>query len=507
MSSVSGDIICGLDVGTTATKASLFSLDGSVRVTESRSYALLNPSPGEHVQRPGDIATAVFESLRAAVAQVDASRILGISISTAMHGLMGLDAEHRPVSDLITWADSRATEEAEEISWGAAGDRLHRISGTPVHPMAPLVKLRWFAKNHPELVKNTSHWIGLKDWVLVTLSGQVLTEMSNASGTGMADLVERSWNEEALDVTGVRLDQLPEIRDTTDTVPLSTAAAEQIGLPAGLPIVLGAGDGPLGNLGTGAMQPGVAGLSIGTSGALRMAVKTPAVAPGIFCYALTRDLWVSGGAVSNGGMVQRWLTQTFAPGRTDAEASARALTITPGSDGLRMVPYLVSERASLWDQEIRGAFLHVRQSHTPDHFLRAGVEGVALQLWTILRRVRTLARVTQVRATGGVFRSQLWQEVCAGVLNRPLVVTGAAEGSGLGAGVLGLWALGVVPTLEEGYRTLRVDDHDEIVDVSDGAQETYEQLRHTMAPLLERYGRLAAVYDSHTTPNSLTIEL
>ncbi|HZK05228.1 MAG TPA: gluconokinase [Actinomycetaceae bacterium] len=494
MSSSSSDLILGLDVGTTAAKASLFSLDHSVRITAERGYPLVSLQPGWHVQYPNAIAAGVIAAMREAVSQVDAGRVMGISVSTAMHGLVGLDAGNRPVTELLTWADSRATQEAYEISYGAAGDRLHRVSGTPVHAMSPLVKLRWFAKHHPDIQANTAHWIGLKDWILVTLTGEVVTELSSASGSGMADLAERAWNPEAIELSGVREDQLPRILDTTDILPLGKDAADAVGLPAGLPVVVGAGDGPLGNLGTGALQTGVTGLSIGTSGALRMVIKTPAVAPGLFCYALTRDIWVSGGAISNGGMVQRWLTQNFAPGLNDAEACTRAEGVPPGSDGLRMIPYLVSERASLWDQEIRGAFLHVRRPHTPDHFVRAGIEGVALQLWTILRRLRTMARVSQVRATGGVFRSQLWRDVAAGVLNRPLVVTGAEEGSGLGAGILGLYALERVDSLMEGYQLLRSQEEDVVVEVSDEAEEAYEYLRQSMTPLLERYGRLSPQY-------------
>lgn len=490
----SADVILGLDVGTTAAKASLFSLDGSVRITTSRDYPLLSPQPGWHVQDPDAIARGVLDAMSDAVAQVDASRVLGISISTAMHGLLGMNVSHYATTPLLTWADSRATHEAYEIAQRAAGDRLHRIGGTPVHAMSPMVKLRWFSRHAPKQLATTAHWIGLKDWILTVLSGQVVTELSSASGTGMADLAERDWNPEAIELAGVRREQLPPIRDTTDTVPLAERAAREIGLPAGLPIVLGAGDGPLGNLGTGAMEPGVAGLSIGTSGALRMVIKTPAVAPGLFCYALTRDIWVSGGAVSNGGLVQRWLTETFAPGCDDAQACARAEAIPPGSDGLRMVPYLVSERASLWDPEVRGAFLHVRRPHTPEHFLRAGVEGVALQLWTILRRLRTMAQVREIRATGGVFRSALWRDVVAGVLHRPMVVTGAEEGSGLGAAILGAHALGVVDSLEAGYRLLRVDAQESLVPVTEDAEKAYEHLRRSMPPLLEQYGRLAANY-------------
>ena len=223
-----------------------------------------------------------------------------------------------------------------------------------------------------------------------------------------------------------------------------------------------------------------------------MVVRKPAVVSGLFCYALTRDVWVAGGAVSNGGLVQRWLTQTYAPGCDDATACRRAETIPPGSDGLVMIPYLVAERASLWDSEIRGAFVHVRQAHTPDHFLRAGVEGVAYQLWTILRRLRMINRVDEVRATGGVFRSQLWRDVVAGVFNRPLIVTGAAEGSGLGAAILGAVALGVVDNLQDGYSLLRGDSEETRIVVSEQAKSVYETMHYQVPQILQRYGRLGA---------------
>lgn len=491
MSSAS-DIILGLDVGTTAAKASLFSLDGAVRITVSREYPLLNPQPGWHVQQPDAVALGVLEAMREAVARIDPARVIGISISTAMHGLVGLDATLRPVTELLTWADSRAWAQAEELNEHSTGPRLHYTSGTPTHPMSPLVKLRWLRETEPALLQGTAHWVGLKDWILAVLTGTVATELSTASGSGMLDMEARAWNPEAIELTGLAPGQLPPILDTTATLPLADPAAGTIGLPVGLPVVVGAGDGPLGNLGTGAMEPGKAGLSIGTSGAVRMVVRTPAVVSGLFCYALTSDVWVAGGAVSNGGMVQRWLTETYAPGADDSEACRRGALVPAGSEGLVMIPYLVAERASLWDSEIRGAFLHVRQAHTPDHFIRAGVEGVAYQLWTILRRLRMINRVEEIRATGGVFRSQLWRDVVAGVLNRPLVVTGAAEGSGLGAAILGAQALGVVSTLEEGYQLLRGSGDEARIEVSEATRTVYETMHYEVPRLLQRYGRLGA---------------
>ncbi len=486
----SRDVILGLDVGTTAAKASLFSIDGAVRLTASREYPLLGSRPGWHVQEPAAIATGVLEAMREAVGHLGGRRVLGVSVSSAMHGLLGLDAQGKPLTELITWADSRASTQAEQLNARATGPRLHYTSGTPTHPMSPLVKLLWFRENAPGLHAGAAHWLGLKDWILFVLTGRIATELSTASGSGMIDMDQRAWNPEAIEVTGVRLDQLPEILDTTAVLKLSAAAASATGLPQGTPVVVGAGDGPLGNLGTGAMQPGKAGLSIGTSGALRMVVRNPSVVSGLFCYALTRDIWVSGGAVSNGGMVQRWLTETFAPGCTDAQACRLAEAIPAGSDGLVMIPYLVSERASLWDSEIRGAFLHVRRPHTPAHFIRAGVEGVAFQLSTIMRRLRMIARVEEVRATGGVFRSPLWREVVAGVLNRPLIVTGAAEGSGLGAAILGAYALGIVDSLPAGYDLLRGEKIEDRVPVSAADLAAYETMRFGMPALLQSYGRL-----------------
>lgn len=488
---MTGDIIVGLDVGTTSVKVALFSLDGSVRLAASKEYPLLNPEPGWHVQRPEDITRGVLQALRDAVSQVDPARIMGIAVSSAMHGLMGLDQDLSPVTEIITWADSRAVDQAAQLREHSTAYRLHNTSGTPTQAMSPLVKLRWFADERPDVLRSTRYWIGLKDWVLLLLTGQVVTELSTASGSGLLDIHERTWNPEALEIAEISEGQLPRIHSTTASLPLIDMAAREIGLSAGLPVVLGAGDGPLGNLGTGAMEDGEAGLSIGTSGAIRTALTKPGVAPGLFCYALTDDVWIAGGALSNGGMVQRWLGDTYAPGEDDEQVAQRAARVTAGCDGLVMLPYLVSERALGEESDVRGAFLHVRKSHTPDHFIRAGIEGVAYQVLTILRRLREIQRVDQIRATGGVFKSALWREVVAGMLNRPVTVVGAVEGSALGAAILGLHSLDVVQTLPEGYELLRDKEPEEPVVVSPAVKEAYQRMRDRVPQLLEVYGDMA----------------
>jgi gluconokinase len=494
------EVVIGLDVGTTATKAVAFGLGSSWRATVVREYPLLQPRPGWQVQDPATLVAAVMGALAEVATRSRGARVVGISVSSAMHGLIGLDDDLRPLTPLLTWADSRATAEAAELRQGPEGLSLHRTSGTPVHPMSPLTKLIWFGRHEPGLARRVRAWVGLKDYVLHALTGTLATEVSSASATGLLDLSTREWSPRALEVAGVRDDQLPPILPTTAALGLGKSVAARLGLPVTTPVVVGAGDGPLGNLGTGALGEGVVGLSIGTSGAARMVVPSPVVdASGrLFCYALTDDAWVIGGAVSNGGIAIRWAGEVFGQeGGTDTELLELAASVPPGSDGLVMLPYLLAERAPLWDPSLTGAFLGMRHSHTRGHFVRAVVEGVALQLWTITSELDRISTVHDVRATGGVFRSPVWRDVVAGVLGRPLTVTGGAEGSALGAAALGLTALGRSTTLDGGLDALAPglrSEAGERVLVDPATEASYVRARSAFPELLDSYAAVSRLF-------------
>lgn len=458
-------VVIGLDVGTTAAKAVAFGIgewQPVERVSAVHEYPLVRPRSGWRVQDPGAVLRAVDRALSDVVAALDGTTVVeAVSISTAMHGVIALDRDQQPLTPIVTWADARARDEARELRATPTAAELQRSSGTPVHSMSPLTKLRWFSRHEPELTARAATWAGLKDLVVHSLTGRVVTELSSASGTGLLSIADRTWDPRALELAGVRRDQLPEVLPTTSSLPLSASAAARTGLPPGTPVVLGAGDGPLGNLGTGALRRGVAGLSLGTSGALRLVVDEPFADPTgrLFCYALTDDRWVVGTPISNGGAVVRWAGSVLAadlpdgPDR-DADVLALAAGVPPGSEGLVMLPFLLAERGPLWDADVRGAFLGLRQHHTRGHFVRAAVEGVAFQLATVLDGLDTVGPVTSIRATGGVFRAPLWREVLGGVLGRPLLVTAGAEGSALGAAALGLHAIGEAPTLESALEAL-----------------------------------------------------
>ena len=444
-------VVIGIDVGTTAAKVSCFGVGDPLRVTTEREYPMDQPRPGFEEQDPEQMMAAVLDALTDCVSRLDGREVVAIGLSSAMHGLIGLDADRRPVTPLVTWADSRALEEATQLR--RAGIASAARSGAPVHSMTPLAKIRWFVDHEPDTVERVRWWVGLKDHLVQTLTGHLVAERSCASGTGLLSLATGDWDPELVALAGTTVAALPPVHSTTDRLPLLDAVADRVGLPHDVPVVLGAGDGPLGNLGVGALAPGVAGLSLGTSGAIRMVVPHPPADNdgSLFCYALTDDAWVVGAAISNGGIVARWAGQNFLAAEGDDDTDARLLdlaaTVPPGADGLVMIPYLMGERAPLWDPSIPGAYLGVRRRHTAAHFARAAVEGVGLQLGTLLQRIDRVHPVHQVRATGGTFRSTLWRDVVGGCLDRPLVVLDSAEGSGLGAAALALFAIGRADSL------------------------------------------------------------
>ena len=510
-------VIIGLDVGTTATKIVAFGLGSRWRYAASREYPLLQPQPGWQVQDPAVILAAVSTALSECAAAVGDVETVALSVSTGMHGLIGLDASMRPLTPLLTWADARSRDEARELRKSGAATDLQRTSGTPVHPMTPLTKLMWFSRHEPGTCAAVRWWVGLKDYVLWHLTGQLVTELSSASGTGLLDLGSRTWNPAALELAGVSVDCLPPVLDTTATLSLSAQAGGQVGLPAGTTVVLGAGDGPLGNLGVAATAPGVVGLSLGTSGAARMVVSEPRTDPDgtLFCYALTDSAWVVGGAVSNGGIVVRWAGSALAPDLTatpvgptvDEQVLELAAAVAAGCDGLMMLPYLLSERAPLWDPDLPGAYLGLRRHHTRAHLVRAAVEGVCLQLSAVVDRLDQIEPVTSVRATGGVFRSPLWRDVMAAMLDRPLTIATDAGGSALGAAALGLYAVGLSPRLEDAPALLlpvpSADANEIHPDPSLVA--AYADTRNAVAELIHALGAVAYLFRAprslHRTTN------
>jgi gluconokinase len=260
--------------------------------------------------------------------------------------------------------------------------------------------------------------------------------------------------------------------------------------------VVGAGDGPLANLGLGAVEPGVAACSIGTSGALRVMVEHPGVDPlgGVFCYALTEDRWVVGGAINNGGIVLEWAGEALAPDLGHApqeDLLALAAQVPAGSGGLIMLPYLLSERAPHWSSLPRGAYIGLTHGHRREHLVRAALEGVCQQMALVLQSMRAAGNeVREVRASGGFARSPLWRQMLADALGLEVRFPAGHEGSSFGAALLGMQALGIVESVDVAADLVKIH---ETVRPDPAAAAVYAALLPLFAEL---YGALVPTYTS-----------
>jgi gluconokinase len=509
----SNDVVLGVDIGTTATKVIAYDASGATRASASTDYPLRQPEPGAAVQDPHEVLAAVRGSVRAVARELDGVRIAGLSFSAAMHSLLGLDGQGNPLTPLITWGDTRAAAQADRLRDEGRALELHKRTGTPVHPMSPLIKLMWLRETDPDLHRRAARWVGIKEFVLGRWCGSDVVDHSIASATGLLALDTLDWDPEALDLAGVRPDLLPRPVPTTTVLRnLSRTAAADLGLPEGTPVVVGASDGPLANLGVGAVHPGQAACSIGTSGALRVMVEKPAVDPagGVFCYAFLPGRWVVGGAVNNGGVVLGWAHDALAP-ELGADApellSELAATAPAGAGGLLMLPYLLGERAPHWSSLPRGAYIGLTRAHRREHLVRAALEGVCLQLSLVLDSFRAAdIDVREMRATGGFARSEFWRQLLADVLGMPVDFPAGHEGSGFGAALLGMEALELVGSIDMAADLVQVES---TLTPDDGNKRLYGDVRpvfgrlfDALTPAFEDLRRLAPEFAADVAPGA-----
>lgn len=455
--------VIGVDIGTTSTKSVLFQVDGTVISSSSVEYPLLSPAPDAAEQDPEEIFQAVIKSIKQTIqsSHVAPTDILCVSFSSAMHSVIAVDKKGRPLTKCITWADNRSSMWAEKIKNEMNGHQIYLRTGTPIHPMSPFSKLTWLRHEHQELFSRSYKFISMKEYVFYKLFKKYIIDYSIASATGMFNLTSLKWDEEALAVAGVTEKQLSEPVPTTYRLTgMDETFAREMNLPTDIPFVAGAGDGVLSNLGVNAIEPGAVAVTLGTSGAIRTVTDRPVTDPQgrIFCYALTEDHWVIGGPVNNGGMIFRWVRDQLCS--SEMETALRlgkdpyevltemAARVKHGSDGLLFHPYLAGERAPLWDANARGSFFGLGLYHKKEHLIRAVMEGVIFNLYTVLIAIKErIGEPEKIQATGGFARSELWRQMMADIFNREVYVPESFESSCLGAAIIGLYSLGEVNTL------------------------------------------------------------
>ncbi|MEJ8547433.1 gluconokinase [Brevibacillus borstelensis] len=467
-------IYMGLDIGTTSTKGVLSNLSGDILAESMVEYPIHQPQPGYAEQDPDEISRAVWmvarQLMRAEAVQT--GHLAAIGFSSAMHSVILVDEAHQPLTPCIIWADNRSAAEATELLESGAGLELYRKTGTPIHPMSPLTKLRWMSRMRPQLLKGAHKVISIKEYVLYQLCKTYAVDYSIASTTGLFNLSGLEWDREALEYAGIRPDQLSRPVPTTHILEITERKrAAELGIPPQTPIVIGASDGVLANLGVGAITGESAAITIGTSGAVRTVRQEPLTDERMrsFCYTLTEGYWVVGGPINNGGIALKWFKDQFAGDELALAAKTgenvydiitrEAARIQPGSEGLLFLPYLTGERAPHWNAQARGVFFGAGLNHRRQHFIRAVLEGVIFSAFSVYQSLMpTEQSAKSLLATGGFVRSPVWLQMTADVFGVPVLVPASRESACLGAVMLAMLATGAASSLDETRSLVRITD-------------------------------------------------
>lgn len=452
--------VIGVDIGTTGCRTVLYTAEGTALTSYSAEYPMHTPRAAWAEQDPEEIYQAFVQLVRNVTEQAKENHwtIAGMCFSSVFHSFIPVDALGNALSRMIIWADSRSQSYSEKVKADYNTHEFYVRTGCPVHPMYFLPKILWFRHEQSQIFAQTAKFISIKEYILYRLVGKSIIDRSIASGTGLYNLQTLEWDEELLQVMGISADKLSVVLPTTHIErQLLPVAAAATGLSSDTPVILGAGDGVLANIGSGAVNPGQVTVSIGTSGAVRMITDSPRVDPKgrTWCYNLTDQYWVIGGAINNGGIAFRWARDKFASteqqvadklGLDAYELLSRYAEKKPaGSDGLIMLPFFSGERAPYWNADARGVLFGLNLSHGKRHLIRATLEGIVYRMYSIFSALKEVAgEVSEVRVSGSFVRSELWVQIMADVFGTVINVPDQAEGSAFGAAILGLVALGML---------------------------------------------------------------
>jgi xylulokinase len=389
---------------------------------------------------------------------VEPGSILAVGLTGQMHGAVLLDDDGQVVRPAIIWCDQRTEAECEWLTESLGRDRLLALTANPALTNFTLTKLLWVRAHEPAAWQRVRHVLLPKDFVRLRLSGEYATDVADASGTLMLDVVRRRWSSEMLDAVDLDAALLPALFESQEvSARVSRAGAAATGLAEGTPVVAGAGDQAAGAIGMGITHPGTVSATIGTSGVVFAATARPALDPGgrlhTFCHAIP-DRWHVMGVTQAAGLSLRWIRDRLGISGSSDEAyaamTAEAEAVPPGADGVLWAPYLMGERTPHLDPAVRAALIGLAANHTRAHIVRAVMEGVAFSLrdsFTIFEEIGVPVR--RVRLGGGGARSPLWRRIQADVYGQPVETVEADEGAAYGAAVLAGVGAGLWSTVDE----------------------------------------------------------
>ncbi|MGH9615703.1 MAG: xylulokinase [Acidobacteriaceae bacterium] len=454
-------LFLGIDVGTGGTRAVLIDAAGKIVASHSTEhFPFQSAFPGWAEQDPDDWWRAAQQSIRSvlAAAACKPAEIASIGLTGQMHGAVLLDADGKVLRPSLIWCDTRSAPQCDWLHATLGREHVIELTCNPALPNFTLTKILWVRDHEPQVFARIAHILCPKDYVRFRMSGVYAMDVQEASGTLLLDVTNRRWSQPMAEASGVPMEWLPQLFESSEICAnVSAAAAVATGLAAGTPIVAGAGDQGAGAVGMGILKPGSVSATIGTSGVVFAATDRPIRDPGgrlhTFCHAVP-GRWHVMGVTQGAGLSLRWFRDVISAGVSGGPSSyeqlmALAAEAPAGSEGVLWAPYLFGERTPYLDPEVRAAFVGLNASHRQAHLTRAVLEGVAYSLRDTFTLFAELGiPVRGVRLGGGGARGPLWRQIQADIYGRPVELLVAEEGGAYGAALLAGVGAGAWPDID-----------------------------------------------------------
>ena len=418
--------VLSVDVGTSGIRAAIFDEHGE----QVEGVQGVSKQVGDFAEVNPDL---LVEDVVSTIVQLAKEPVAPTAISTFWHSLMGVDANGRPTTPLLTWADTRAVRQANELRAEFNEAEIHARTGCRFHPSYWPAKLRWLRTEHPQKFNATRQWLGFAEYLCLRLFGEAAMSVSMASATGLFNQRTCDWDHEFI----------REIRVPEETLPVIFTDRSRVVV----------GDGAANNIGGGCSTKDKIALMVGTSGAMRVvfAGEPPTNLPAsLWSYRVSRERVVVGGALSDGGGLIQWLVHSLNAGKDTGDLQTKLAALEPDAHGLTILPFWSGERSTGWSAEASGGIFGLRQQTTTVEIIRAALESIAYRFALIAEALDKIAPGATIIATGNALRSSpAWLQIMADVLGRPVAFGGSPEASIRGAALLALEAVGKIGSIEE----------------------------------------------------------
>lgn len=451
------------DLGTTGNKATLYDREGRLVGSAFYAYSTEYAHTGWAEQNPEDWWRAVCQSTKQLLQETRTAKtdIACITFSGQMMGAVALDEQARPLRNAIIWADQRSLEQEAWIGQRVSFEDVYQITGHRLSASYSLAKILWIRDHQPELFARTYKFVHAKDSIVARLTGRFVTDPSDASSMNLYDLTAGQWSGKILDAVGLSVDKLPEIKRSIDVVgEIRSEAADEVGVAAGTPVVIGGGDGPCAAAGAGVIKEGSAYNYIGSSSWIALFAPKPIYDPDYRTFTFSHvipDMFMPTGTMQAAGASYQWSRDQLA---SLEKETAERLGISayelinlqieetpPGADGLFYLPYLLGERSPRWNPLARGAFIGLTIRHSRAHMFRAVLEGITMNLRVILDAFRDQGtQIDAMRLIGGGARGRIWNQIMADMYGMPVHrLAVLEEATSMGAALVGGVGVGLYP--------------------------------------------------------------